>query len=78
MLLLYMVKTHITTLEALIFPIGGRFSNLDTRQTPLPGEEKQVWSDIESTQVIPIKKLPCTRQASAQPDCPTSSRREAI
>ena len=32
-----------------------RFSNLDTRQTPLPGEKIQVWSDIESTQVILIK-----------------------
>ena len=32
-----------------------RFSNLDTRKTPLPEEKKQVLSDIESTQVIPTK-----------------------
>ena len=32
-----------------------RFSNLNTRKTPLPEEKKQVLSDIESTQVIPTK-----------------------
>ena len=34
---------------------NGKFSNFDTRQTPLPRDEKQCWSDIQSTQGIPIQ-----------------------
>ena len=57
---------------------NGTFSNLDTRQTSLPGEKKQGWPNIESIEVIPIKKSPCTRETSAQPDCSRSSRPVAI
>ena len=33
----------------------GKFSNFDTRRTPLPRDKKQRWSDIQSTQGIPIQ-----------------------
>ena len=34
---------------------NGKFSNFDTRRTPLPRDKKQRWSDIQSTQGIPIQ-----------------------
>ena len=34
---------------------NGKFSNFDTRRTPLPRDKKQHWSDIQSTQGIPIQ-----------------------
>ena len=34
---------------------NGKFSNFDTRRTPLPRDKKQRWSDIQSTQGILIQ-----------------------
>ena len=34
---------------------NGKSSNFDTRRTPLPRDKKQHWSDMQSTQSIPIQ-----------------------
>ena len=34
---------------------NGKFSNFDTRRNPLPRDKKQRWSDIQSTQGIPVQ-----------------------
>ena len=47
--------------------VNGKFSNFDTRPTPLPRDKKQCWSDIQSTQGIQIQNYHA-------PDKPTLNR----
>ena len=52
---------------------NGKFSNFDTRQTPLPRDKKQHWSDIQSTQGIPIQNchVPDKRPLNQVVLCPS-------
>ena len=51
---------------------NGKFSNFDTRRTPLPRDKKQRWSDIQSTRGTPIQNYhapdkPALNQVALRP-----------